>query len=242
LSIPKGESPAETATEPKRAPSRRPTIVGAIVIVLFTYGCAIQANSHANMNDHLGAEYFNIAKSIYAGEGFSSPFGEKTGPTSWMAPVLPAFLAGMLWVAGGDRGVVRIIVTWTQVHVLIATALLVLMLVRKSAERVAFATAVAVLAFVCLLFVTFRLSFMQTHDCWLVLLTLDAMVVWVCWFRPLGSLPSAFGWGAFGGFSALVGPIVGFTWVGMTLTLAISTGRWRTMLLAALICGLALAP
>ena len=50
-----------------------------------------------NDNRHLGAEYLNIAKAMVDGDGFANPFHEKTGPTAWMPPVLPAILAVLWW-------------------------------------------------------------------------------------------------------------------------------------------------
>ncbi len=47
-----------------------------------------------------GCEEGRIARSIAAGEGFSSPLFGKTGPTSWSAPVYPYLLAGVFRVFG----------------------------------------------------------------------------------------------------------------------------------------------
>src|SRR5579859_4845676 len=94
-------------TMPRRFP-----LLAAVFVIVVVFGCSIYANLSfavknrvnfkyfppfkpfvdANNNRHLGAEYFCIAKSIVAGEGFSSPFQEKTGPTAWMPPILPAIL------------------------------------------------------------------------------------------------------------------------------------------------------
>src|SRR5262245_64453183 len=59
-----------------------------------------QPHVDANWNRALGGEYINIARSLVAGEGFSHPFGEATGPTAWQPPVLPALLACALWACG----------------------------------------------------------------------------------------------------------------------------------------------
>jgi hypothetical protein len=42
----------------------------------------------------------HIAYSIASGKGFSSPFQKDTGPTAWLAPVYPYFLAGIFKVYG----------------------------------------------------------------------------------------------------------------------------------------------
>ena len=215
---------------------------GIVAVAALTYGFAIHASLHANENDHLGAEYFNIAKSLYSGEGFSSPFGESTGPTAWMPPALPTILASLLWVAEGDRGVVRLIVTWTQVHVLIATAVLTLLLLRTTTKYLAVATLLAVGLFAAFFLAQYRLGFTSTHDCWLVLLTLDLLTAWLCWRRPLGDVKAAAWWGLFGGFCGLVGPIVGWTWGVMSVATAISERRWRPLGMALLVAMLALTP
>src|SRR5438270_4467235 len=41
-----------------------------------------------------------IARSIAAGQGFSSPFVGGTGPTAWLAPIYPYLLAGVFKVLG----------------------------------------------------------------------------------------------------------------------------------------------
>src|SRR5207248_7161169 len=108
---------------PLPAPSRRVSILAVILLVAAIFACSIYANLsftvtnqasykyfppfkayvNANHNNHLGAEYFNIAKAMVAGEGFANPFGIQTGPTAWMPPVLPTILAGLLWVCDGNR-------------------------------------------------------------------------------------------------------------------------------------------
>ena len=47
-----------------------------------------------------GNEAWNIARSIVAGTGYSSPFGAETGPTAWVTPVYPALLAALFKLFG----------------------------------------------------------------------------------------------------------------------------------------------
>jgi hypothetical protein len=42
----------------------------------------------------------NIAYSLAAGHGFSSPYWQETGPTAWLTPVYPALVAGVFLVFG----------------------------------------------------------------------------------------------------------------------------------------------
>src|SRR5262249_11656265 len=68
----------------------------------YRYFPPFEAGHDRNQNRHLGAEYLNIARSLAAGRGYADPFGDATGPTAWMPPVLPLTLAGLLWANGGD--------------------------------------------------------------------------------------------------------------------------------------------
>ena len=47
-----------------------------------------------------GLEIVNIATSITAHHGFSSPFAVASGPTAWIPPVYPYFIAGVFFMAG----------------------------------------------------------------------------------------------------------------------------------------------
>lgn len=47
-----------------------------------------------------GPEVVNIAASLSNHKGFSSPFAVESGPTAWIPPIYPSFLAGIFWVAG----------------------------------------------------------------------------------------------------------------------------------------------
>src|SRR5947209_4968012 len=91
---------------------------------------------NVNRNYELGGEYYQIARSLAAGEGFASPFKEPTGPTAWMPPLLPALTAGLLWACDGDRDAVMAVVIFFQVCVLTGTGFLLLALARQTAGRV----------------------------------------------------------------------------------------------------------
>lgn len=49
---------------------------------------------------HFQQETGNIAYSLAAGKGFSSPYGQETGPTAWLTPVYPVLVAGIFRVFG----------------------------------------------------------------------------------------------------------------------------------------------
>lgn len=197
---------------------------------------------NANENRHLGAltEYARIGRSLVKGQGFADPFDQRTGPTAWMPPILPAFLAGLLWLSDGNDWFVLWAVVVVQVLVLVGTGLLVRALARKVTCRVAPGAVAAV--YVAGLLCQFRLAFQWTHDCWLVLLVLDLLIAGLCWLRPLSGWPTAAGWGLFGGLCALVSPIVGFLWGVLSFGLGLQERAWARLAVAALVAGLAVAP
>jgi hypothetical protein len=195
----------------------------------------------ANMNSHLGAEYFHIAQSLVSGDGFANPFPGKSGPTAWMPPILPSLEASLLWWFDGRRDSVMAAVVFLQVTTLILSGLLVIAIVHRTAGRLgAWLAAVAFLAAVACDFHTW---FQFTHDCWIILLALDLIIAAVVWWRPMTTWKTAAGWGVFGGLSALVSPIVGFVWGVLSLAFAARDRRLRIGLgIAILAAGLVLAP
>ncbi len=86
------------------------------------------------------------------------------------------------------------------------------------------------------------MCFQFTHDCWIVLLGLDIIIAGLCWLAPLSSWRRALLWGLTGGFCAMIGPIVGFTWGMLTLGSSVKNRTWSALALAMLGAGLALTP
>jgi hypothetical protein len=240
--------------------SRKRALLVSIVLALVVCGCAVYANlsfavtrpadyryfppfepnHNANMNRHLGWEYFFIAKSMVRGQGFANPFNAPTGPTAWMPPLLPTLLAGLLWVCDGDGDAVMAVVLFLQVVVLIGTGLLILALTRTTTQKLGAMAAAAV--FIVALLIDFHGWFQFTHDCWIVLLALDLVIAGLCWFGPLQSWKKAAGWGLAGGLCALVSPVVGFAWGMSSVGMAFVQRAWSRLGAAVLIAGITLAP
>jgi arylsulfatase A len=197
---------------------------------------------NANCSTALGGECYQIAKSMVAGEGFANPFKERTGPTAWSAPVRPVMLAGLLWAFDGNRAAVAAVMIVVQNAVLIGTWFLVVAVFRRTVVKSQVSPWAAAAAYVGLLVCDFHSWFQSPTDGWLVLLALDLIVVGSCWWRPLDGFPKALAWGLLGGISALINPIVGFTWG----TLAVVTGcrqRARSRLLVTMLAAaLTLSP
>jgi hypothetical protein len=240
---------------------RRFPLLAAVFLIVVVFGCSIYANlSFAvtnrqnfryfppfkpfvdqNSNRHLGAEYYSIAKSIVAGEGFSSPFQEKTGPTAWMPPVLPAILAGLLWLTGGDRDAVMAVMIFFQVYILITTGILVLILVWQSTHR-RLAVWFAALLFVAGLAYEFKLCFQNIHDCGIVMLAVDLVIAGFCWLGQMGRWPATICWGVLGGICALISPIVGLMWGVLSLIAGVQQRAWSRFGIAVLASVVVLMP
>jgi hypothetical protein len=204
----------------------------------FLFFPPFERGTNANRNSELGAEYFNIARSLTAGRGFANPFPEPTGPTAWMPPVLPLLLAGLLRACDGNKEAVMAVVIFLQVAVLAGTGLLTLALARRTTNRVGPWAAAAV--FLGALLCQFHLCFQLTHDCWLVLLALDLVVAGWCWWRPLDGWLRAAAWGLLGGLCALVNPVVALAWG--VLSVWAGRGKWSALAVAVLAAGLTLTP
>src|SRR6267154_2116313 len=68
-------------------------------VVLIFFGHTYKFYDH-NHNFSFGWEMGSIGRSLAAGEGFSSPFGEFTGPTAWEPPLYPFLIAGVFKIFG----------------------------------------------------------------------------------------------------------------------------------------------
>ena len=56
-----------------------------------------------------------IAKNLYQGRGFSSPFGEGTQPTAWVSPLIPGIWAAVMTLMGEASGRSELAIIFLQV-------------------------------------------------------------------------------------------------------------------------------
>ena len=77
-----------------------------------------------------GFENIAIALSLHAGHGFSSPFFSESGPTAFMAPGYPMFLAGVMSVFGTGSVAATVVVALQELFSLI-TVILVMHIARR---------------------------------------------------------------------------------------------------------------
>ena len=195
---------------------------------------------NVNMNRDLGSEYYHIARSLAAGNGFANPFGDPTGPTAWMPPILPAILAALWWACAGNRDAVLVVVLVLQSLVLIGTGLFVVVVAQHTTKRIG-PGAVAAIYCAALLF-NFRDCFQANGDRALALLAIDLMLAGFYWGRPLHSLPRAASWGVFGGVCALISPIAAFAWGAWSVVYGIRQRAWGPTALMLAAAMLVLAP
>lgn len=254
-------APVEMKTAPSPAAVRGFPWLATILLTAGILACAVYANlaftvtnpanfryfppfkpneNAAKGSRHLGGEYFQMAQSLVAGQGFSHPFDRPTGPTAWQPPVLPLILAGFLWACDGSRDGVMAIVIVLQVLILVGTGVLVLALVQQTSRRIG--AGVAAGLFFLALLCDFNHNFQWTHDSWLVMLAVDLLIAGLCWCRPLHGWPSALGWGLFGGLCALINPIVGLTWGVLSVLTSFRQCAWSHLGLAVLAAFLVLTP
>jgi hypothetical protein len=249
---------AQRPVAPK-SPPKRLSLLAVVVLSTAIFGCAIYANlsfavtnpenfkyfppfsgQDSNDNRHKGAEYFNIAKAMVAGNGFANPFYDNTGPTAWMPPVLPTVLAALLWITDGDNDVVMAVYIFMQVYVLVATGILVLILISRSTSVLG--TWVAAIIFFIWTINDFHIWFQFTHDCFMVLLALDLLVAGLCLFTPYRNKKNAAAWGFCGGFIAMINPAVALAWGVLSFALAWNQKSWSRWAVAVAVAGLTVSP
>ena len=78
------------------------TMVVAAFVIRYGLFCYIRMHAlqPATETFPIGAEAGRLAKSLAAGDGFSSPLGVDTGPSAWMTPLYPLLLAGVFKAFG----------------------------------------------------------------------------------------------------------------------------------------------
>lgn len=189
-----------------------------------------------NHIEHLGAEYDAIAQAIYSGRGFSDPFGEPSGATAWMPPLLPYGLASLYTIAQGDRNLVVFLYYGFQVFVVFIVA----GVIARTASRLKLEY--CGLAILVAFFVTnFFPLFQVTHDSCFLLLVATTLVLGQdsCDFCRTRDLLL---WGLAGGLTALCSPALGVSWAVITLWSITSQFSLKSALQRILLCaGLSIA-
>jgi len=168
-----------------------------------------------------GNEMGFLAKSLLAGQGLSSPFGVPTGPTAFIAPVYPIFIAGIFKLFGIDSVASAVVTLLSQT----AAALITIWLIMRIAGKL-FNTRAALIAgliWAC----APPLLFIPTifWDTSFALCALTGLVALVLELRPNPSKLAWLGLGAFCGFIALLNSAMVFIAIALLLWLAAQSPR-----------------
>ncbi len=192
----------------------------AILLVSCAMGIAYMKQQHPDQlsclehdaSGHLGAEHNQIAIAIYHGHGFSNPFRVRTGPTSWMPPVLPYLMAGLYWIGRGSESfVIHCMLLANAVAVLISSGI-VLRQARKMQMVV-----VGYIVLIGGLTANFHQLFQSTSDTALLMLVVNLLWLGIVNLKDrMCRFPPAVAWGLFGSFCALCSPVVGGVWAVLT--------------------------
>ncbi|MBN9518092.1 hypothetical protein J0H58_06180 [bacterium] len=186
---------------------------------------------------HLGGEYLHIARALRAGRGFADPFRVESGPTAWMPPALPAALTTFLWLADDDEKVVTNVVVTFQSVALVVTGWLMLAAARAAFPRAQLWPACGL--YLLFLAADFNAAFQITHDPWLLMLGLAAVLAGYARLPDRAGPRAVVVWGVGGGLAALVGPVLGLVWAVLT---ADRWPRWRPWAAAAGVAALTVSP
>lgn len=219
------------------ASSRSPWWVWLVAVLTPVLGFALASIPPYHMLDHLGAEYDSIARAIYSGRGFADPFEIQTGPTAWMPPVLPTVLACGYWVTGGDRDAVMMMFVVGQAF---AVGVTIFMVLAESVRlgRVGWGFLILVIG----ILVNGETLFRVTHDhSPLMVLVWALFAIMVrCRVADSDRIGMPIRCGIFGGFAALLSPVIAAVWAIWTAI------QWRhsrrSVAIAALVSILVITP
>jgi hypothetical protein len=100
-------------------------LVLGVTVRLGLIWITVSGSFHMNLF-HKGLELGLVAQSLATGHGFSSPFGGDTGPTAYLAPAYPIFIAGLFRLFGSFT--VGAAVTAMVIQTLFSAATLALMM------------------------------------------------------------------------------------------------------------------
>lgn len=159
---------------------------------------------------HLGAEYYNIAQAIVDGRGFSSPFGEETGPTAWMPPLLCLLYASLLYASGSKAVVAISALVLAQLATVVSGVLLFDALTTRVSRRAGWSA----VCLYCLWIATFRYWFVElTSDIWLTTLWMTSIVsLYFAELSDSSGVNRPIRWGLLGGLCSLSAPALVLPW------------------------------
>jgi len=159
----------------------------------------------------LGAENDNISRALRSGRGFADPFGTPTGPTAWMPPAFPVFLALLYTISNDDREVVTdrfFVFQWSSFGLLGSVLVIYANVSTGRPITMALIYAFGIWGFH---FPVFLFSHGQAIEAWAVMLVLLALSI-----QRSATLRNSYYGGLIAGFAALAYPAASVGWCIMT--------------------------
>jgi hypothetical protein len=177
-------------------------VLGALALRM---SFAIHSASHIPENTWaFGYEPGSIGRSIAVGDGFGSPFREPSGPTAWMMPLYPLLL-GLVFKLFGVYSFNAALAIFTLNSVFSALTCIPLYLIAKSC----FGRSVGYIAAISL--AVYPVALFHAGHIWetsLFTLLATCLLAWLLSLPKAFNFKSAFLYGAFNGFVALVNPVI----------------------------------
>jgi hypothetical protein len=158
-----------------------------------------------NNNGELGAEYFNLAKSLVSNKGFSNPFAVPTGSSAWMPPLYPSILAILLKIFL-DRETVMWSVIILQNLSLVFTGFTIYQVAKRTSNNKLIYIIVPL--YTLWLCFNFPFFFQSNHDTWFIMLLIDFMLLLI-----ISSKNNLIYWGLLGGATILTCPVAIISWL-----------------------------
>lgn len=185
-----------------------------------------------NTSIWLGAEYYNIAESLYYKGQYSDPFKAPTGPTAWMPPLYTFLLAGLLSVAENPQRL-EVIVVVINLCVLVVIALVISTLNERQFGPRWFGISLGL--FLAFYFYFFFWFFLSIHDHFLIAALVALMALELHRKSTETTVRGGLRWGILGGLASLSSPCLLFAWMVVTLFLGIQRRQVRWVIQAVLI-------
>jgi hypothetical protein len=182
-------------------------ILFLIVLVAFALRVSFAVYSALHIPENtwaFGYEPGSIARSIAVGDGFSSPFREPSGPTAWMMPLYPCLLA-LVFKLFGVYSFNAALAIFTLNSVFSALTCIPLYRIAKSC----FGRIVGYVAAISL--AVYPVALFHVGHIWetsLFTLLATCLLAWLLSLPKAFNFKSAFLYGAFNGFVALVNPVI----------------------------------
>lgn len=194
-----------------RFPSSLVSIVLVALAIRLVVAAFLLPEQLDPQRDHwpFGYETGRIARSIAEGRGFSSPLFEDTGPTAWMTPVYPYFVAGVFKLFGVYTRASAVVLLALQCLISASNCVPIFYLARKL-----FGSRVALWSGWAWAFFPYGIYFPAERiwSTWLSTTLLTVLFLGALWLAESDRLLHWAGLGLLWGFAALTEPIVLAAW------------------------------